>query len=533
MRLAGLISILCVAAVVGWGCNGCNKSAQPPTAAATPSLRLYVLGGAAGAIEPCGCVKDMLGGIDHAAAYLAAQSTTVPNQLVVGAGPMLFSDPELRPERRAQAKFKAQALAESFKDIGLAAWAPGTNDWALGAEELQRLSTESGAVLLAANLETKEPKLQATQVVTVDGLKVGLAGVVVATPRPDLPGGLGFDAALSALKAAERQLSAQGAPLKVALVAAPRGDALRLIEQVSGFQVLVLGKSVEVGEQNDEPIPPTIVGDTLVAQAPNHLQGIATVDLFVRGTDFSFADATGVERLQRQQSLEQRIAELERRLEEWEKNGANKKDLSARREDLQQLKAERKSFAEEDPPAEGSFYRYQLIDVRESLGVDSKVKSRLVAYYKRVNEHNKEVFKDKLPPPVPEGQASYLGVEKCAACHVEEVAFWKTTRHSSAYETLVKDHKQFNLDCVSCHVSAYEKPGGTTVTHVSGLTDVQCEVCHGPGSHHVANPADSTLLTPVPERSFCAQSCHHPPHVKKSWSVDEAWKHILGPGHGR
>src|SRR6187551_1282567 len=112
-------------------------------------------------------------------------------------------------------------------------------------------------------------------------------------------------------------------------------------------------------------------------------------------------------------------------------------------------------------------------------------------------------------------------------------AIWKRSPHANAYETLVKDHKQFNLDCVSCHVSGYEKPGGSTVTHVLGLTDVQCEVCHGPGSLHVANPADPALIQAAPPRSFCADTCHHPPHVKKGWSADEAWKLILGPGHGR
>lgn len=522
-----------IAAATAWGCNGCNSAAKPPSKAEAPTLRLYLLAGVAGAIEPCGCVKDMLGGVDHAAAYLAAQTRTVPNQLVVGAGPMLFSDPGIDADHAKQAEFKARALAESFHDIGLAAWAPGANDWALGSRQLDELAKVSGAKLLAGNLKATEPSLEATAIHTVNGLKVGFAGVVVGTPRPNLPTGLDYESALAALGRAQQTLREQGAQLQVALVAAPRGDALRLIERVPGFQLVVLGKPFDQGENNDEPIPPTIIGNTLAAQAPNHLQGIASVDLFVRGDDYTFADGTGVEKLEKKQSLETRITELEKRIADWEKSGADQKDLAARREDLKKLRAEREALDQDVPKTEGSFYTYELVDVRETLGVEPKVKGRLTAYYKRVNQHNSEVFKDKLPPPVPEGAAAYLGLEKCAACHLEEAAFWKTTRHAKAYETLVKDHKQFNLDCVSCHVSAYEKPGGSTVTHVAGLTDVQCEVCHGPGSLHVANPADPKLIQATPERSFCAQSCHHPPHVNKGWSVDEAWKHILGPGHGR
>jgi hypothetical protein len=143
------------------------------------------------------------------------------------------------------------------------------------------------------------------------------------------------------------------------------------------------------------------------------------------------------------------------------------------------------------------------------------------------------VFKDRKPdPPGPE-ESGYLGVESCGSCHLEEVQFWKKTRHSHAYETLATQHKEFNLECVSCHVTGYERPGGTTVTHVDGLTDVQCEVCHGPGSRHVENPANPEWIQKAPPETLCAQSCHHPPHVRDDWDVKEAWKGILGPGHGK
>jgi hypothetical protein len=147
-----------------------------------------------------------------------------------------------------------------------------------------------------------------------------------------------------------------------------------------------------------------------------------------------------------------------------------------------------------------------------------------------VNEHNREAFKDVLPPPVPDGQSGYVGVASCSLCHQSERAFWDKTPHHAAYATLATQNKQFNLECVGCHVTGYEAPGGTTVAHVEGLTDVQCEVCHGPGSRHVGNPADPKLIA-IPERSLCASKCHHPPHVHPDWSVDAAWKVIVGKGH--
>jgi hypothetical protein len=135
-----------------------------------------------------------------------------------------------------------------------------------------------------------------------------------------------------------------------------------------------------------------------------------------------------------------------------------------------------------------------------------------------------------LPPPVAPGQSSYVGVEACTTCHQSEREFWNRTPHHVAYESLSKQNKQFNLDCVGCHVTGYEAPGGTTVTHVDKLTDVQCEVCHGPGSRHIGSPEDKTLVS-IPERTLCAGKCHHPPHVHADWSADAVWSVIVGPGH--
>jgi hypothetical protein len=148
-----------------------------------------------------------------------------------------------------------------------------------------------------------------------------------------------------------------------------------------------------------------------------------------------------------------------------------------------------------------------------------------------VNEHNRVAFADVRPKEPAAGQSSYVGVTACTACHQSERAFWDRTAHAAAYTTLTRQDKEFNLECVSCHVTGYDIPGGSTVAHVQGLEHVQCEVCHGPGSRHVGNPADKSLIT-TPARSVCAEQCHHPPHVHPGWSADEAWNLILGPGHG-
>ena len=114
------------------GCRESQRTKATPSAAPRANLRVFVLGGAAGAVEPCGCVADMLGGVDHAAAILQKGKGAAQGTLVLGAGPMFFQDPTLAPEAVTQARFKAETMAVSLRDLGLAAWAPGQNDWALG-----------------------------------------------------------------------------------------------------------------------------------------------------------------------------------------------------------------------------------------------------------------------------------------------------------------------------------------------------------------------------------------------------------------
>jgi hypothetical protein len=465
----------------------------------------------------------MLGGVDHFAALLKKES--VPAELVLGAGPMLFRDPKLEGETKDQDLLKARSLADVFASLKLTGWAPGANDWAGGADLLAGV-TKDRLTLFAANV--KGGGFSAGRVFELGGERIGVVGVTQAKPEANVTG-VEVDDARAALAAGASFLAAQGARINVALVAAPRGDALRLIEAVPGFHVALVGKPSDHGETNDAPTPPVRVGETLVVEAQNHLQSVAIVDLFVRDGKYSFDDATGIDAEEKRLSLAARAADLRTALA---RSGVSEQDRAARERDLEAVNAELSEAAKpRDMPA-GSAFRYELVDVRESLGSDTASQALLASYYKSVNEHNREAFKDVLPPPVPEGQSGYVGVDACTSCHQSEREFWERTPHHVAYASLSRQNKQFNLDCVGCHVTGYEAAGGTTVAHVDKLTDVQCEVCHGPGSRHVGKPTDASLIS-VPERSFCAGKCHHPPHVHDDWSVDAAWHVIVGKGHER
>lgn len=470
----------------------------------------------------------MLGGIDHAAALLAADAANAPRRLLLAVGPLFFQEPTLAPERREQDVWKAEALAASLADLKLAAWAPGENDLAAGPEALARLTRESGARLLGANAAAPGGQGTSTAVFDVGPYKVGVAGFG-AGQTPSSPA----DAA-RALEAAAQTLKSEGAQIRVALIAAKRGDGLRLAERVPAFDVVALGKPVESGDANDATFSPTLVGRTLVVQAPNHLQALAYVDLFVVAGDFTFDDGMGIELMDRRESLKARLADLEARRARWAQDEKPPADAIATVDkEIERAKAEQAELerrAATAPKVAGSSFRYEEALVRESRGTDENVAKRMSEYYRRVNDHNKTALADRMPPPLPLGAAGYVGGQPCIFCHRSASDFWQRTRHADAYATLSREFKEYNLDCVSCHVTGYERPGGSNVTHVDKLQNVQCEACHGPGSLH-ASSGGGAAITRTPAESVC-RSCHQTPHVADDWNLLSSWAKIVGEGHG-
>jgi hypothetical protein len=425
-------------------------------------------------------------------------------------------------------------LAGAFKDMGLLAWAPGENDWAGGAAQLAKDREATGAALVAGNLAG----MSGTLVREIGGVKLGIVGV--SDPRDKTgayPEGVTATAPFEAMQAGLAAVKQQGATILVGLATLPRGEALRLADRLPELHVLVIGKPVEAGDGNDAPRAPVLAGSTLVVETANHLQAVGVIDLFVKpsprggGGPLVFADAGGVARGEELVSLTARIRELEMRIDSWERDLTVKpQDLAARHADLDKLRAEKAAKEAEQPETRGSFFRYTSVEVRDGLGRDPAVAAEIAGYYKRVNEHNKVAFADRLPPPPEAGQASYVGVNACNDCHDDARRVWNKTSHSRAYATLQKDFKEYNLDCVSCHVTGYDKPGGSTVTHAQKLLNVQCEDCHGPGSLHVADPGKTGLIVAKPKADVCV-GCHHPPHVE-AFDPKEKTKLILGPGHG-
>lgn len=533
LAAAGSVSFL--------ACQGCrssgglsdSKSGSASREDENPTVRLLIVSDLAGAIEPCGCVKDQLGGLDHLAAYVVSERARVPASAIVSAGPLFFLDPALQPDKKAQDVAKATTLAESLHEAGLAAFAPGRNDWAAGGDELEKLRVASGAAMVAGNLDGVPAAWRGTSIREIGGVKVGFCGAsALAAAQFGLPQGVTAREVVPSVRAQVAALKKDGAQIIVALAATGRGEAKRLADAIPELSVVVVGSASSYGDGNTETPPPERLGNVIVAEAGNHLTTAVVLDFHVHDGSFEFADASGLERGRQKAALRRRIDDLRGKIAQWatDDSKVQKADLDARRAELQKLETEQAGLEREAPPTKGSFFRYSVVEVRDSLGSDPGVKDKLGAYYKQVNDANRVAFADRVPKAPPPGAPGFVGVDKCDACHAEAREVWNKTRHSKAYATLTTEHKEFNLDCVSCHVTGYDEPGGSTVTHVSGLENVQCENCHGPGSLHVKNPKVAMPI-PSPKPTQCL-SCHHPPHVHE-FDAAARMADIMGPGHGR
>ncbi|HEY8072687.1 MAG TPA: multiheme c-type cytochrome [Labilithrix sp.] len=537
VRLFRLVCIFfaCTALVACEGCRSSHILTPPAPDGALPDARLYLVSDMAGALEPCGCVKDQLGGMDHFGALVEKEKKSAKGTATLSAGPLFFLDMELSDDRRAQEVAKAETIAKAMQDVGLAAFAPGRNDWAGGAGELGTLGQASDAKLLAANLTAQGVAPVKWTKISRGRLTFGVIGVA-APDKAKVPlEGVTSSAPSDAVKEGVTALKADGVQVIIALAAVGRGEAKRIADANPELLAIVVGSTGGGGEANTQAPPPERIGDVLIVETANHLQTVGVLDLYLRDDAkglVKFADSTGIERLRKRQEVSDRIDELRGRIAQWENDkSVDPKDIAARKADLAKLEAERDSLTKSEAPTSGSFYQYIARDIRDDLGKDDAVSRAMLAYYKQVNDTNKRDLASRVPKPAAKGEPSYVGIEMCTSCHDEPRKVWDATRHAHAYETLSKQFKEYNLDCVSCHVTGYDRPGGSTVTHVDNLKDVQCEVCHGPGSLHMAKPEKVKMPVPKPEADTCL-ACHHPPHVHV-FDAKAKMAEILGPGHGK
>ncbi len=527
--LAILATALCLV-LLGFRCGepstASAPASAPPVARPKPDLRLMLLTDPRGYLEPCGCQQRPLGGVDKLAATVAkARAEGIP-LLVLAAGDLTFGTTvhgDDAASARTEELWRAQTLIDSWNSIGMAAVTPGALDFGMGPEAQQELAKRSKFPWLVENLVSKEDGdhgLTKARILQAGPHKVGVFGVIA--PSAAIDGALKLDLDIRGIaKRTVTDLRKQGAQLVVALVSGDRRAAREVAS--AGADFVVMG-----GLDLEEPLPPSKHHGATLLHAGRQGQRVLTLNLATKGTT-PFRDASEWTYQAARAESSKRIKDLEVRIAEWAKDARTKpEDLAEQRSRLAAMKSELSEQAQTS--YDGRWLSASIVDLAPEIEGNKQIAARMDAFDKRINQHNREALKDRVPVPAPLGTASYVGSESCKGCHAAAHAWWRGTKHGHAYATLEKVNKEFSLACVGCHVTGYNQPGGSTVTHVEQLKDVGCESCHGPSSLHNADPKKAGLVQRDTNEATC-KGCHNLEHSSR-FQYDAFHSMLIAPGHG-
>lgn len=443
-----------------------------------PEAVIILSGQTFGFLQPCGCSHPQLGGLERRANFM--RSLRERGWPVVGVdlgdlhpsrhpiGPSQITTP---PE---QALMKYTVAMNALREMGYIAVGIGKTEFAAGLMKVlgeyayqkdQLPFVLGGNVVGIANdkpvpRETyfqkqpgSRPALGLAEVFDVAGTPIGVAGVVgpgVAKEAAKADKLIGFDGnqAVLARAVAAFAASPKKPVVNILLYEGTVQEAKKLADDFPQFQVILC--------QADDSEPPQF---PIRHAGPRHPQGEQTLIVEV-GHKGRFVGALGVFK----------------------------------------------------KPGGGVDLRYQLVPLGEEYvtpnnPADEKanpVLPLLEQYAEHVRDQ-KLLGKVARTPHSAQIQAAaqnltFVGSERCMACHPAEYKKWQETRHGHALDTLEKVAKRpglRNLDgeCVVCHTVGFGyRTGYESAEKTPFLKHVGCENCHGPGSGHAANPRAAGLL---------------------------------------
>jgi hypothetical protein len=527
------LKIAIIATVLATACSASSRSQNGENAGGEGSVTVFVTTEIKGQIEPCGCTSAPMGDLARTAALLA-EARRGAAVVYLDAGSLLYTELPAKPSRNHQEQLKAELLADAFAEsLQPSAVGLGPYDLAAGAARVTPPRQAANiAVEAGENLALEPPK-----VITAGGLRIGVFGVV----DPELVRNLGVTATdpVAAARKAVGDLRGKNAQVIVGLLHMNTARARDLVGEVKGMSFAVVGAGAP--EPDKLSAKPIRSGDTWLLTTANRGQVLARLDVTVRGTG-AFTDAIGEARAKVEiESIDQRIERLRTDIAKYEADADGDDGFIARQKaDLAELQTERDALVKSPlrTPAEGNWFVMTHVTIEKALACDTAIQRRKLAYTKAAGEANLAAAAGKTAPAPEPGKAGFVGTDECVLCHKKQVEFWKKTRHAQAWKTLVDVGKQYDLDCVYCHATGFEEPGGSTLASLAeppeqgALLDVQCESCHGPGSIHVeedGNEKPSSLVLETP-RTRCIV-CHNAQH-SDTFDYKAYRRDVTGPGHG-
>lgn len=473
-------------------CAG-TDSARPRSDDVPPSRSFTLLYSASllGQLEPCGCSPDMRGGIGRAATLIErVRAEGSPVLLIDGGDRFHPRDASDDPVAVQQQRMQAETLAEITR-------------------------------LLRYDVLIDEP---ATHLREVGGVTIGIVAL-----------GADDDAEV-ALRQRTAEARERGADLVVA-VADRTFEATRTLAPIAsdaGVGLLFAARSdhplTDVSGADPWSDPPLF---TLHPRGEELLRIDVVVARDVQ-TPAKLRPVPGVANRQAElAAIDDRIASLQQEVATLSPGDPMRTTRTEKVLELQERKSALASAPPPRLPIDASAFTWAFVPVAPRVPESRQVRALLDEHDRRVGERNLALARAQ-PKPCPEakeGEARFVGDATCATCHPQAMAFWRSTGHARAFQTLEERGKQFSVECVSCHVTGFQRPGGACdIATTEGRRNVQCESCHGAGSVHAAT-ANARYIDRSPSEATCT-ACHdslNSPH----FNVAAYRQRILGPGHGR
>jgi hypothetical protein len=528
MRTRTAHGLVALALALGVACSPPPAGNKPPTPnVEDPGLTIFATTELRGQTEPCGCNTNPLGDLARTAQMILDLRKSGRPVLVVDGGSLLYTSTAVPPHVQAQEKLKADLLTNAFtRELEAAAVGLGPYDLGMGVagvhmpRQAANVAKESGIPLAAP------------RVVEAGRVRAGIFGVV--SPSALEPLGVPAGDPVAAAREAVASLRGQGARIVVGLAHMTHKEAADLARAVPGIDFLIIGQNAPEPDQVTEE--PQRVGDTHLVQPANRGQVVTRLDITVRDDQGALTDAIGPTRAASAvRELETQIESLSSDLARWKADpSAEAGFVQAKEQELAALKEQREGLQKRplQAPDKGSFFVMAQVPINKKLPCHQGIQNAKNAFNEAAGEKNVAAAAGQEPPPVPAGKAGYVGAEECSFCHGDADEFWQKTKHHQAWETLEAASKQFDYECIGCHVTGWEEPGGATIAKNEHLRDVQCEVCHGPGSLHVAAEGADQPRTIVrtPAEALC-KGCHNQEH-SDTFEFSAYLRDVTGPGHG-
>ncbi len=192
-------------------------------------------------------------------------------------------------------------------------------------------------------------------------------------------------------------------------------------------------------------------------------------------------------------------------------------------------------------PKETPSLRYQLVTLTKAFdGLATPMKKLIEDEYRGTLKAAK-VVENYLKLPYSNGASgtTFVGARSCKECHPNTYAFWNTTKHAQAFNSLLHDKKPdtaFDAECVSCHTTGFEfNSGWKSESETPYLAGNQCENCHGPCSKHEAEPDNAeyrkliTLTAEQADKNRLCLRCHDDEN-SRNFEFKKYWQQVMHKG---